>query len=262
MMQIDAIERTIVDAAQALPLPFPIDPLDFDLPDDEVVVTTRRGLVRLALVAADTASRFERETIGHDPVAWMLAPRALFQGRSAIEACLDRQDCLRAVLLHGLSIGLDAEPEEIDDLTDDAEDDADVDVDADADAVADGDGDGFGRSDGEGRVEPSDRYEDRCDGRPRLWTSLLVDERDGGTVHAFDAVIAASRLEAERRLRARHGSDVLHALDIVEGFDPNLPLAEALVSPAVADMLAQVAQDPGSPLARGLSVYVEQRFAA
>ncbi len=247
-MQIDAIERTIVDTAQAMPLPFLIDPLDFDLPEDEVVVTTRRGLVRLALVAADTASRFERETIGHDPVAWMLAPRALFDGRSAIEACLDRQDCLRAVLLHGLSLGLDADPTEIDDLADDGEDDD----------VSDGDV----SDDRDGRVEAYDPHEERFDGQPRLWTSLLVDERDGGTIHAFDAVVARGRLEAERRLRARHGSDVLHALDIVEGFDPNLPLAEALVSPAVADMLAQVAQDPGSPLARGLSVYVEQRFAA
>ena len=40
----------------------------------------------------------------------MLAPRRLFRGAAAIEACLERDDCMRAVLLHGLSIGLDAAP--------------------------------------------------------------------------------------------------------------------------------------------------------
>jgi hypothetical protein len=64
------------------------------------------------------------------------------------------------------------------------------------------------------------------------------------------------------RLRARHGSAIAYDVEISEGFDPAAPMAEALVSPAVADMLAQVAADPGSPLAKGLSVYIEQRFAA
>jgi hypothetical protein len=244
-MQIHAIARVTKDSTHSAALPLPIDPLDHDDAHDEVVVTTKRGLVRLALVAADTASRFEREAIGHDPVAWMITPRALFEGRSAIDACLARDECLRAVLLHGLALGLDADPMTLDALMADDDDDAeDLDGanDEELDVV-----DRPGRSQGEG---------------PRLWTSFLVDEREGGMIQAFDAVVAGDRVEAETRLRARYGSAIADAIEISEGFDPNSPMAEALVSPAVADMLEQVAADPGSPLAKGLSVYIEQRFAA
>ncbi len=246
-MQINAITRATVTMSKPTLPPFLIDPLDFDEPDDEVVTTTRRGLIRLALVAADTASRFEREAVGHDPVAWMIAPRALFNGRSAIDACLSREECLRAVLLHGLSIGLDADPMTLDALM--ADDDAD-------DAVP------FGCTDAAYESDNVDRRGKPQGERPRLWTSFLVDQRAGGMIQAFDAVVAADRAEAETRLRARHGSAIADAIEISEGFDPNTPMAEALVSPAVADMLAQVAADPGSPLAAGLSVYIEQRFAS
>jgi len=127
-MQIDATGRarsqpSAIDMTATASLM--IDPLDLDRADDEVVVTTKRGLVRLALVAADTASRFEREGIAHDPVAWMLAPRVLFEGRAAIDACLGRHECLRAVLLHGLSIGLDAELDDLDHLLDEEDEELD-----------------------------------------------------------------------------------------------------------------------------------------
>lgn len=79
-MQVNAISRATMDTIETSLPPFMIDPLDHDDADDEVVVTTMRGLIRLALVAADTAARFEREAVGHDPVAWMIAPRALFGG--------------------------------------------------------------------------------------------------------------------------------------------------------------------------------------
>lgn len=250
-MQINAIARATMDAAGSTPAPFLIDPLDFDDADDEVVMTTKRGLIRLALVAADTASRFEREAIDHDPVAWMIAPRTLFEGRSAIDACLARDECLRAVLLHGLAIGLDADPMTLDALMDDDGDDT---ISADGPSAACGHD--HAATDDVGHKEKP-RVE-----RPRLWTSFLVGERASGTIQAFDAVVAGDRAEAEARLRARHGTGIADAIEISEGFDPNSPMAEALVSPAVADMLEQVAADPGSSLARGLSVYVEQRFAA
>ncbi|MGA1799351.1 hypothetical protein VH567_11290 [Sphingomonas sp. 4RDLI-65] len=253
-MQINAISRATMDTVEAALPPFMIDPLDHDEADDGIVVTTTRGLIRLALVAADTAARFEREAVGHDPVAWMIAPRALFGGRSAIEACMAREDCLRAVLLHGLSIGLDADPMTLDALM--ADDDED-----------EGEDESFNGADSPHAPHEEDRddfdHPGRTDEeRPRLWTSFLVDERAGGTIQAFDAVVAEDRAEAETRLRARHGPAIAEAIEITEGFDPNSPMAEALVSPAVADMLEQVAADPGSPLAKGLSVYIEQRFAA
>ena len=248
-MQIDTIKRETFIEPEAPTVPAAVDPLDCDAAGDEVVVTTTRGLIRLVLVAVETASRFEREAIGHDAVAWMLAPRELFAGRSAVEACLSREECLRAVLLHGLSIGLDADPMTLDALmADDEEDDVEG---FDAADVASGEDD-----------DVADRPNGVGAARPRLWTSFLVAERETGTIQAFDAVVASDRIEAETRLRARHGSALTEAIEVSEGFDASSPLAEALVSPAVADMLDQVAADPGSPLAKGLSVYIEQRFAA
>ncbi len=217
-----------------------IDPLDPDAFDDVEIVTTRRSLLRLVLVAAETASRFTREGVDLEPIAWMAAPRRLFHGRTAIDACLERESCLRAVLLHGLSMGMDAEPESIDDLVDDP---FGVD-DADAANAAD---------------DARSGSDDRCG---RLWTSCLVDHDGEGMVQAFDAVIASNRSEAETRLSARHGRISRDKLDIVEGFDANAPLVASLVSPALAAMLEQVDADPGSPLAEGLSLSVHQRFLA
>lgn len=103
------------------------DPLGRDRETDIQIVTTRRALCRMAFVAAETAARFEREGIDHDPVAWMMTPRRLFEGESALDACLDRTGFKRAVILHALSFGLDAEPGPIDELMDD-DDDLDMDV--------------------------------------------------------------------------------------------------------------------------------------
>lgn len=95
------------------------DPLEADDRGDAPVLTTERRLRRLAIVAADTGARFARERIDHDPVAWLLAPRALFGGRRPLDACQDRTGFLRAAVLHGLSLGLDADPGEVDALADD-----------------------------------------------------------------------------------------------------------------------------------------------
>lgn len=127
-------------------------------------------------------------------------------------------------------MGLDADPDDVDDLT--------------GGDVADDDGDWPAAS------------------GPRLYTSLLVHECADGTTHAFDATIASNVEEARSRLAARRGRRLADVADIREGFDVRLPLVEALVSPAVADMLLQIADAPGSPLARGLEVSIEQRFAA
>ena len=95
------------------------DPLDADLPSDEVVTTTRRGMIRVALVATEVATRFQRDGVAHDAMAWMLSPRDLFAGEAAVDACVARDACLRGVLMHGLSLGLDADPREIDELVED-----------------------------------------------------------------------------------------------------------------------------------------------
>lgn len=228
-------------------LPVYEDPLDPDADGDAVVETTRRGLLRLVLVAAETATRFAREGLPVDPVAWMLSPRRLFDGRNAIDACLERDECLRAVLLHGLSMGMDADADEMDALIAEEPIEADGTLPPHLPAAA-----------YEGRGSQGGRSGDR----PRLWTSLFVDRSDLGMVQAFDAVIAPGRAEAEELLRARRGIARSAPVDVSEGFDASQPLVEALLSGAMTDMLEQVARDPASPLAEGLSVSVQQRFAA
>ena len=118
------------------PCVFP-DPLDEDVRDDDRIVVTRRRLIRLALVAAETGARFQRDGIAHDPMAWMLAPRRAFAGRAPLDACLDLEDCTRALVIHGLGFALDPTVDEIDDLLGDDEDDDGDDVAAmSADAIA------------------------------------------------------------------------------------------------------------------------------
>ena len=251
-MQIELLERA-TKSTNAAPKPKPKpkptamamatryeDPLDPDVITDVPVLTTQRALLRVALVAAETATRFAREGLESDPMAWMVVPRRLFDGRSAIEGCLGRDECLRAIVLHGLSMGLDADPEAIDALVDEDDDDEGPDEDV------------FASSDPDAFPAPP----------PKLWTSLLAGQSSSGIIHAFDAVIAADRVEAEARLRGRHGATLADDLQIIEGYDASLPLAEALVSPALSDMLSLVAANPASPLAEGLSVSVRQHFAA
>ena len=255
--------------AAAAPRAFP-DPLDKDLPNDDVVVTTRRAISRVALVATETACRFQREGMAHDAMTWMLAPRVLFAGASALEACLDRDACLRGVLLHGLSLGLDADPAAIDALTDD-----------DVDEVDDSEGIDFsrvefkGRSRGAGRSSArqaragedlSDDGEDhdgpgrQCvGGEPRLFTATVVADDGFETVHAFHASLAMDEDEVAGRLYRRMGAASADAA-IVRGFDHTSPMVEALVSQALCDTLRMVDADPRSPLAAGLDLNVEQRF--
>jgi hypothetical protein len=93
-----------------------VEPLDRDLPDDPAVRLTHRQLIRLVLIAAETGARFEREGIAMDPAAWLFAPRRLFDGRAAVDACAAHGAFIRAMLLHGLGLGLDAAPEAMDAL--------------------------------------------------------------------------------------------------------------------------------------------------
>lgn len=110
-----------VATSQPISLPQPMlftfdDPLDPDLAGDVEVMTTRRAMCRVATVAAEAGARFQREASSVDPMAWMLAPRRMFDGVSALEACLDRDHFVRAIVLHGLSLGVDADPAVLDRL--------------------------------------------------------------------------------------------------------------------------------------------------
>lgn len=155
------------------------DPLEADDRGDAPVLTTERRLCRLAIVAADTGARFTRERIDHDPVAWLLAPRVLFDGRRPLEACQGRTGFLRAALLNGLSLGLDADPDEIDGLASDGEPDP---------------------------AHPSVGQNGGTLSAPRFFTCSLegLDCLSGGAV--IWLMPASDEQAARRRLRERYGA--------------------------------------------------------
>lgn len=227
------------------------DPLDPDEASDAPVLTTDRRLRRLAIIAADTGARFVREGLPHDPVAWLLAPRALFEGRPAIDACQEREPFLRATLLHGLSLGLDADAGDIDALLSD-------------DEGVDGDGSEDFRSDSMPHDGIGDWIDGAEDGSLRLFSCIVEGPIGVGDrcVQAFCAMVVPGEEWARRRLAGRYGESLADAADVREGFDCEGVLAEMLLSGPMRRMLAAVARDPGGELGAGLDVQVEQRFAA
>ena len=91
-----------------------LDPLEDE--SGGMLAVRRVALVRIACVAAETGARMQRDGLAKDPVSWMVSPLALFEGRPPIEACMDKDACSKAILLHGLGFGLDADPATIDRL--------------------------------------------------------------------------------------------------------------------------------------------------
>lgn len=243
-----------VRAGSPAPSATVVDPLDADRIDDDVVVTTRRGICRVALVAAETADRFRRDGLGYDPMAWMLAPRRLFLGGAALDACLDRDACERAVLVHGLGLGLDADPAEVAALGDGADEPMDEEEAVEAERS--------GSRIQASAIAPLDRESSAGtagSGVERLFTATVVSCDGSEVVQAFHASLAIDEAEIAGRLYMRMGAAAADAV-IVDGVDASEPLVAALVAPAILDTLALVAANPETSLAAGLDVNVEQRF--
>ena len=212
------------------------DPLEHDKVGDPVVTTTRRAISRVAYVAAETASRFEREGIAVDPMAWMMTPRDLFGGKAGIDACLDRLPFTRAVLLHGLSLGMDASPEAVDDIAndDDLDDDGDY---ADAEFLEENfpDDEAFGGALMAGS-SPS--------ASSRLFSATMDVQRDGCIRHGFHASMATSIDEFRARVGSIFGSEALIGTVCREGLNPGVPLIGRLVSNDLIESL--LAADAGA----------------
>lgn len=228
------------------------DPLDIDEANDELVITTRRAIGRVALVATEAANRFYRESIPHDPMAWMFAPRQLFEGGSAIDACLSRDDCMRAILVHGLGLGLDVERAAIDVLLASEDDD---------DASSD-----------DRYVHPwfiqdhsePDHFRNtpRKSSRLRLYTATIVDTRDNRMLQAFHASVARNVGEVQARLAGRFGCDIAEAADIRVGIHPASPLVVSLVPTPVLEMLKALAAESSRRRVRTFAIDIEQSIQA
>lgn len=227
-----------------------LDPLDDDDPCDEVVVTTRRAIGRVAVVAAETGSRFQREGLPYDPLAWLFAPRNLFDGAAAIDACLNRDACVRGILVHGLGLGLDVDRSALDALL--AEDDDSFD-DHEFNYLHGGRLGGFGQK-GRHRTARTTRL--------RLYTATLAETRDNRMMQAFHASIAGSKDEVRARLAGRFGPDLADAAEIRLGLHPSSPLVIALVPSSVAAMIVQMGKDCASPAARTFAVDIQQCIQA
>lgn len=243
-MKLDAVETTHAACGTALAEAERriMDPLACDHPDDRVVPTTERRLHRLAIVAADVGARFVREDIPHDPVAWLLAPRDLFGGARALDACQERDAFLRATLLHGLSLGLDADRDDVDALLA---------------AEEDGEDGPMG--------EETPYLGSSCPrGSARLFTCTIEGRVGSGgrCMQAFCATVAPDEEVFRRRLSVRYGQALGETATVQEGFDPDGVIAKTLLSDSVRRMLSIVARDPGADLGMGLDLQVEQRFAA
>ena len=235
MLDIAPVDARRMRSAQEYP-----DPLDADEAGDEVVRATRRGLTRLALVAAETGARFQREEVGHDPMAWLLAPRRLFDGEAVVDACLDRDACLRAVLLHGLALGLDAEPARIDAL---------IRVDA------------YGGDDGfwSGGERGPEGQSQRGVRRLRLYSTVLVIARGGELMHLFHASVAPTTSVVRERIRSRFGAAAARHAEIQVGVDLDCPMTAGMVPPAFREMIQRGGRVRWSAMA-GLDVTVEHRI--
>jgi len=201
-------------------------------------------LLRLAICAADVGARFAREGLSEDPAAWMIAPRSLFGERAAIEACQELENFRRSVVLNGLQMGLDADPREIDDLL--AGDDT-YDISA-----------SIGYND-EASVKGRGGAETRL-AEPDLYTCWIDADGERGRVLAFMAIVTDRPMDLVERVIGRYGAEAARNTTFRKGFDHTTPLATAMLSEAMADMLRQIAAAPTSPLAEGVDVTVEQRF--
>lgn len=228
------------------------DPLDIDEANDELVFTTRRAIGRVALVATEAANRFYRESIPHDPMAWMFAPRKIFEGGSAIDACLSRDDCMRAILVHGLGLGLDIERGAIDILLASEEEE---DTGSDEQYIHPWFIQDYS--------EPHHRRKTpRKSSRLRLYTATIVDTRDNRMLQAFHASVARNIGEVQARLAGRFGCDIAEAADIRVGIHPASPLVVSLVPTPVLEMLKALAAESGRRKVRTFAIDIEQSIQA
>lgn len=223
----------------------PFDPMGADAGSDRAMVASMRRLGRLAGVAAEVGARFSRDRIEMDPMEWLSAPRGLFDGKSAIEACQGRDGFVAGMLVHGLSLDLDA-------------DGADL-----AAMLVRHGGDREDRLEEEGiesvAITALVRRSAWC---PRLFTATITTTEERVTLFTFVAAIAGDRTDFERMLRRRAGYRLADGATVRAGFDPGDPVCAMLVSGPVEDALRRAEADPTGPSAEGLDIHLEQRFAA
>ncbi len=246
-MNMSLAERPTLRAAAAEVL----DPLVDDDPMDRVVVTTERAISRVALVAAEAGARFQRDAVAYDAMAWMLSPRRVFDGARPLDACLDRGNCLRGLIVHGLGLGFDVERSAVDALMAHDEDGGDGD-----ESLGDDEA-GYARAAAEARAGARPARS-RGAARLRLYTATIADTRNNVMMQAFHASMARNVREVRSRLVGRFGTDLADVADIRLGIPKASPVIMALVPAAVIEMIRRTEEDWAAPEARMFGVDIQQ----
>jgi hypothetical protein len=203
----------------------------------------RVALTRLMYVSSETAARFQREGLGLEPLLWLTEPHRLFDGKAAIDACATEEGARRALALHGLGIGLDADPAIIADIPL-----SEFVTDAVKPLI-------IPRS-----CLPAAHRSDTIAEELALYTGTISACRTKGYIQVFCAMVTCGPQQMREKIRRRYGAILEEEASITLGFDWSQPLACSLVSEAMAEVLTLVEADPASSLAAGLDFYVEQRF--
>lgn len=198
---------------------------------------------RLMYVAAELGAHLVRHRIGIEPLRWLTTPKALFQGRAAIDACRHPEGFRRAVALLGLELELDALPERVEGIPTTEFLRLDLDL-------------GLTTKDRRANLGPEREFQ------PALYTWTIAADRAQTQIQIFGAMIAHGPAEVRKRIRERLGQALEDEAVVRLGFDWSEPLACAMVSDAVADVLMLAEEDPGDSFAEGLDIQMEQRFAS
>lgn len=202
-----------------------------------VAITGGAHLRRVVRLSTETGARFVRERISFDPAEWLATPKALFAGRSPLDACESQRGFTTAMLFHDLSLGLDCPASRLIGLSFPSD-------------VRSG-------SSGSHRGAKAEAGQ-----KPALYTFGVSADLGPGQVQIFGAMIATSAGEVRGRLRNRLGAFLEDEATVRLGFDWSEPLACAMVSDAMADVLMHASDHPESAIAAGLDFQVEQRFAS
>jgi hypothetical protein len=221
------------------------DPLAIERSPRSRLMQERVGLTRLMYVSAETSVRFQRDGLDLEPLIWLTEPHRLFDGKAAIEACTSEEGARRALALHGLGIGLDADPKilagiPLSEFVTDA-----------ASPLVMPD-----------RRQAAPSWGDTVEEEPALYTGTISASRKEGYIQVFCAMVTDGPLKAREKIRRRYGAILEEEAVVTLGFDWSQPLACSLVSEAMAEVLMLAETDPASPLAVGLDFHVEQRFVS
>jgi len=209
------------------------NPFNADDPSDPVIKTTDRHINRLIAVAAEAGAKCALAVCANDPLVWMYSPSHRFDGEAPFMACVRLEHFRSAISRQCFT--LDDRPT------------ADI-----FPATEEGRcGSGGGKR--PTHCQPGTKSR-------RLYTATVVNAVGSHCTHSFHAIVADGPGEVAARLRQRCGTNIARKAIIRTGFDPSEPLAVALVSDAVADMLLLIDAEPASSLGDGLEVQIETRF--